>query len=222
MAARKREPTVTEDSVADRGGAKRCRLPILSLVDTPRAEAFAHKPRTDRLADFSHASSGPAWNRYCQFGFSTLALVFAVLEAVSAIMPVNTAAVRSPLGQSGLIIWTGSWSSATFALQITASVVIWCLYAGYAAWMILVGRRLGQIGRRGAHYRLLAVRMLWVMPLFLCATNLFVNDYSPVSLTDARRDLVFACGVRVLLGLIVAYLGVRVRRATDRLLTPAP
>ena len=177
---------------------------------------------TDRLADFSHASSGPAWNRYCQFGFSTLALVFAVLEAVSAIMPVNTAAVRSPLGQSGLIIWTGSWSSATFALQITASVVIWCLYAGYAAWMILVGRRLGQIGRRGAHYRLLAVRMLWVMPLFLCATNLFVNDYSPVSLTDARRDLVFACGVRVLLGLIVAYLGVRVRRATDRLLTPAP
>ena len=208
--------------MADRGSAKRCRLPILSLVPNPRAESFAHKPRTDRLADFSPAPSGPTWNRYCQIGFSTLALAFAVLEAVSAIMPLRPAADRYPSGQSGLAMLTGSWSSVTFALDIAATVIIWSLYAGYAAWMILIGRLLGQIGRRGAHYRVLSVQLLWVTPLFLCATNLFVDDYSPVSLTDARGDVAFASGVRVLLGLIVAYLGVRVRRATDQLLTPAP
>jgi hypothetical protein len=166
----------------------------------------------DRVRDVDRgpAPAGPGWSRVYERLIVVLALVLAVV-VVATIVQLESSRVSAV--------------SSTFVLLgslLIVSIVL-SLYSVGITWIILIGRRLRELGRPGAHLRLPAVALFMAMPLALCATDLFAVDAGEDSFgnptADFRHDAVFVGVMRMLLAFAIVRLAVAVRRGTDRLLT---
>jgi len=143
-----------------------------------------------------------------------LAVMLSVLDALTTyelIHQIRTAA-ESRFGEY-----------VTNALGVADEAAFLALLAVGVVWMILIGHWLRRIGRSGTQLRLPSVVALMVMPLVLCATNLFANDTGRDASNRPEANFaqytITACGIRILHSIVIVWLAVAARRGTDRLMS---